>query len=251
MRSFALATGSSGNCYYIESESGVKILVDIGLSFKRTKEILAQRGVDISDIDYVFITHEHSDHCCGLANFAKQVDAKICMTKGTFSALNLDLDNCRIVKNHEVVLCRDVKVFVVSKSHDSCDAVSYVFENGVKIGIFTDLGYVSDEIKHILKTLDVIYFEVSYCDEIIAKRNLGYLYVNRLVSDIGHLCTEESAKVLSEVCNSNQKIVLAHISKNANTYENAYIKVKSFLEKCEVFPQILVSFQDEPTDWLE
>ena len=251
MKSFALASGSSGNCFYLESESGVKILVDLGLSFKRTKDILSLRGIDVCDIDYVFVTHEHCDHCVGLESFSKQVDCRFYMSRGTYKGLGVSLEKVVFVKNHEGFELDDLKVFCVGKSHDSNEALSYVFENGKKVGFFTDLGYVSDEIKHILKTLDVIYFESSYCDDVILRRDLGYVYVNRLVSDLGHLNTCEGARVLGEVCNSNQKIVLSHISKNANTYENAYCKVRKVLDSLNVFPQLFVSFQDEPTEWIE
>jgi phosphoribosyl 1,2-cyclic phosphodiesterase len=254
MRTFALASGSSGNCYYIESNLGVKILVDLGLSFKRTKEILYERGINIKDIDYVFITHEHSDHCQGLVNFTKNVDSKIYISKGTFSNLNCEWENYEIVKNHSLIQLDDIKVFVVSKPHDSKEAVSFVFEgDGKKIGIFTDLGYATDEIKYILKTLDIIYFEANYSKEIIAKQKNSFAnnYIARSISDEGHLDLDECCNILESVVNDNQKIILSHISENTNSYELTYNTVKSRLSKLNKFPQILISFQKEPTQWIE
>lgn len=97
------------------------------------------------------------------------------------------------------------------------------------MGIFTDLGIVSEEIKYVLKGLDVIYFEASYCDDVVKKRDLHYTYVNRLVSNVGHLSLKDASEVLAEVCNNSQRIVLSHISTNANFYENAYLFVRDFL----------------------
>ncbi len=253
MKTFALATGSSGNCFYIESNLGLKILVDLGLSFKRTKQILAQKGIDICDIDCVFITHEHGDHCQGLVNFLKNVDCKVYVSKGTYEALNFEWKNYEIIKNHSLIELGDVKVFVVSKPHDSKEAISFVFESeGKKIGIFTDLGYATDEIKHILKSLDIIYFEANYSKEIIAKQKSFFAnnYIARSISDEGHLDLDECCNILGGVVNNNQKIILSHISENTNSYELTYNKVRDRLSKLNKFPQIFVSFQKEPTQWI-
>lgn len=261
MRSFALASGSSGNCYYVETEN-VKILVDLGISFKKIKEVLDSRKILIEEIDYVFITHEHSDHASGLGMFLKNCRAKIFLSNGTYEGLKLNtqqskvtginvFENYEIIKNHQVLSFEDLNVFVVEKSHDTKEALSFVFENnGKKIGIFTDIGYVSNEIKHILRSLDVLYFEANYCHDVIKENNnLNYNYVNRLVSDEGHLGVDECCEVLSEISFDEQKIILSHISENTNYYENAYVKVKNSLKKVGVCPEVFVSFQGEATDW--
>ena len=48
-----------------------KILLDTGASdvFLRNAELL---GMDLSDVDYVFISHGHSDHAGGLRHFLEQ-----------------------------------------------------------------------------------------------------------------------------------------------------------------------------------
>ena len=64
-----LFSSSSGNCIYIGA-SGGGILIDVGVSAKRTVNALRQIGVSPEDISAVFITHEHSDHISGLKVFA-------------------------------------------------------------------------------------------------------------------------------------------------------------------------------------
>lgn len=258
MKSFALASGSSGNCFCVKNSLSKYFLVDLGLSFKKTCEILEDRDIDFLEVDSIFITHEHTDHALCVSSFLKNTKACFYLTEGTFHALKLDIskkdkERFYFVKEHDILLFDNMKVFILGKSHDSASAVSFVFEEfGRKIGIFTDLGYVTDEIKHVLKSLDVIYFEANYCDDVIKKSdNLGCVYVNRIVSDLGHLSVDDSAKVLSDICSDNQKIVLSHISKNANTYENAYVKIKGFLNSLNLFPEIFVSFQTEASEWID
>ena len=67
----SLASGSSGNCYLVRSES-TALLVDAGISAKQIAERLKLFGLEIRDISTILITHEHSDHIKGLEVLAKQ-----------------------------------------------------------------------------------------------------------------------------------------------------------------------------------
>ena len=71
MRFQTFASGSSGNCSYIGSET-THLLFDVGISRKRTQEALNRIDLDFPDIDGIFITHEHSDHIQGLAMIVKK-----------------------------------------------------------------------------------------------------------------------------------------------------------------------------------
>ena len=253
MRSFCLASGSSGNSFLIESSKRDKYLVDVGLRFKRINEILEEKRINVNEIKGIFITHEHTDHIQGLEVFMKNSNCPIYLTKGTFKALNLEKNQRFIfVKENQIIILEDIKVLVLGKSHDSNEPVNFVFENGGgKIGIFTDLGFVSSQMIHILKNLDIIYFEANFCEDYTKVVDYSSNYIARLHSDIGHLSVQDSLEVLKQVCNNNQKIILSHISENTNTYENAYLKIKKGLEEIGIFCEVLVSFQGEVMDWVE
>lgn len=253
MRTFALASGSSGNCFYVETSNGTKIVIDVGITFSRMKEILDSKSIDIFEIDAFFITHEHSDHVCGLKTTVNKLKSDFYMSNGTYIGVGFDIDGVNIVKHHDSFKYKDVNVFVVSKPHDSLEAVSYVLEcDGKKLGVFTDMGHVSDEIKHIVKGLDIVYFEANYCeDKVKLNKDFHITYLNRLISDIGHLGVMQSAKALCEMCHDNQTVILSHISQNTNTYTNAYTKIKESLESAGKFPKLLVSFQASATEWIE
>lgn len=253
MRSFAIASGSSGNSIYIESSNGVKVLVDLGISYQRTKQVLEERDIDIKSIDSIFITHEHSDHVAHLESFLQNLDCKVYLTKGTLDALKIISDKFEFVKNHSIVNIDDLKVLVLDKSHDAKEPVHFVFDDGKKLGVFTDFGEVYDEHLHILKNLDFVYFEANYCEEMIKYRNgeFNTYYIQRTISNVGHLGLNQAVDAITDFCNDSQKIVLSHISENTNSYENTYIKISNALKSIGKQPQILVSFQGEPTPWIE
>ena len=66
-----LASGSSGNSFYLETEKK-KILVDAGLSGKKITSLLAEIGRKPEDLDAIFVTHEHSDHIHGIGVLARK-----------------------------------------------------------------------------------------------------------------------------------------------------------------------------------
>ena len=76
MRLYSIASGSSGNCIYIENET-THLLVDAGISGKRVIEGLESIGRTILDLDAVLITHEHYDHIAALNALRKITNAKV------------------------------------------------------------------------------------------------------------------------------------------------------------------------------
>ena len=66
-----LASGSSGNCTYIETPKR-KILVDCGLSGKKIAGLMEKIGRNLADVDSILVTHEHRDHVHGLGGLARK-----------------------------------------------------------------------------------------------------------------------------------------------------------------------------------
>jgi len=91
MKFCALASGSSGNCIFVEHE-GTRILVDAGISAKRICEALYGIGVEPESIEAIVVTHDHSDHIQGVAVFSKKYGTDVYATRGT---LNYICANCR------------------------------------------------------------------------------------------------------------------------------------------------------------
>ena len=259
MRTFALASGSSGNCFLIEDDNKGKYLVDIGLSFKKITEILKEKDISPQEILGVFITHEHSDHILGLDVFMKNTNCPIYLTKGTFDGLSLSKSNKEskqtrfiFIKENQIMNLENLKVFIIGKSHDANEPVSFVFDsNNKKVGFFTDLGKVTPQIIEILKNLDIIYFETNFCENIVRKIDFNPVYTTRLMSDLGHLSVQDAIFILQKFANKNQKIILSHISENTNSYENAYTVVKNFCLEHNILCDLFVSFQGEPSEWFE
>ena len=56
----SLASGSSGNCYLIKSDT-TNLILDTGISCKAIKKGLESLGISLLDLDGILITHDHID----------------------------------------------------------------------------------------------------------------------------------------------------------------------------------------------
>ena len=77
-----LASGSSGNCTVV-SDGKQHILIDAGISAKRIVTGLRELDLEPRDVAAILITHEHSDHICGLPVLCKQLGAELYATEAT------------------------------------------------------------------------------------------------------------------------------------------------------------------------
>ena len=66
-----LSSGSKGNCTLLVGQH-TTVLIDIGIGIKLLSENLSKLQQSINNIDAILITHEHSDHICGLECLTKK-----------------------------------------------------------------------------------------------------------------------------------------------------------------------------------
>ncbi len=60
-------------------ENGINVIVDPGLDRKKLLAALSEEGLSVKKINYVILTHNHSDHCllAGIFAQAKIIDANV------------------------------------------------------------------------------------------------------------------------------------------------------------------------------
>lgn len=93
MRVISLGSGSSGNALLVEAgaRGRTKILIDAGLSSRIITERLHRAGVHPSQLQAVFVTHEHSDHIIGLPVLMKRYGIPVFTTPETLAAIEHSL----------------------------------------------------------------------------------------------------------------------------------------------------------------
>lgn len=215
------ASGSEGNCLLI-SDGQIHILLDAGISCKRIVTSLAALGLTMADIDAILITHEHSDHICGLATLVKHHRVPIYSTAATGRQLSYRIAGIEpllcCVAPGDVFGIGDVRVTVFPTSHDAADSVDYRFDGDGSIGVLTDTGYVTGEAAEALAGVDLLVLESNHDVERLLSGPYPYPLKRRILGDHGHLSNDTAARFALQMAQQGTKqFVLAHLSRENNT----------------------------------
>lgn len=241
MRFESIASGSSGNCIYIGSDT-THLLIDVGISRKRTADALKDLDLDLKDINGIFLTHEHSDHITGLPIIAKKTDMPIYATEGTISEIlrmsrfqEIDPGRFIPVRADEKVIVGDLTVDPMRISHDAAEPVGYRVRYGSKKAcVCTDLGCYSDYTVECLKDSDVVLIEANHDVNMLQVGPYPYPLKQRILGRRGHLSNVSSGQLLSRILNDHMKgIFLGHLSQENNLPELAYETVRVELMDAE------------------
>lgn len=234
MRLCSIASGSSGNCIYVGSDA-THLLVDVGISGKRTESGLNYLGLTGQDIDGILITHEHADHINGLGVIVRKYGIPIYATKGTIEAIKrsgsvgeIDEGLFHEVYEDEKLTIKDLVINPMKVAHDAAQPVAYRVSYGrKKVAICTDLGHFTDYTVDCLRGMDVLFLEANHDVNMLQVGPYPYYLKQRILGDKGHLSNENSGRLLSRVLHDGvQSIILGHLSKENNLPELAYEAVR-------------------------
>ncbi len=234
MRICSIASGSSGNCIYVGSDA-THLLVDVGISGKRTEAGLKELGLTMKDIDGILITHEHADHIAGLGVLGRKYEIPVYATRGTIEAIKRNSSVGKIpddvfcpIQADEKIMIKDLSCNPMRISHDAAEPVAYRISYGrKKVGIVTDLGNYNDYTVESLKGMDALLLEANHDVNMLQVGPYPYYLKQRILGDRGHLSNERAGQLLCDLLHENlQAVILGHLSKENNLPELAYEAVR-------------------------
>lgn len=229
MRICTLASGSSGNSLYIESED-TRILVDAGISLRQIGLKLRRLHVDVSDIDAVVVTHEHSDHTAAIPNIGVPVH----VARATSHLWHNKVSSLREFDSDASFMIKDMLITPFSVPHDALDPVGFSIESGKneKIGVVTDIGTVTALVRERLRGSNALVLEFNHDNDILLYSHYPWDLKQRIRGRLGHLSNNQASELLSELVHCGLKhLVLAHLSQVNNKPEVAYESAASVLKK--------------------
>ncbi len=216
-----LASGSSGNATLVRSE-GATILVDAGLSRKQLLQRLSLCSLDASDIDAIFITHEHGDHIKGLSQWCKHYATPLYCNRHTATLLREKIGSSvtwKIFETGSSLTIADLSIRSFSIPHDAVDPVGFIFrEKKYSFGLATDLGHASRLVLDALGHLDALLLEANYDNELLEQdRKRPWAVKQRISSRHGHLSNGDAAALLEQLLHEELRyVVLGHLSSDCN-----------------------------------
>jgi phosphoribosyl 1,2-cyclic phosphodiesterase len=217
-----LGSGSKGNSIYFQVDDR-QFLVDCGFTKKQITKRLAMIGRRLEDIENIFITHDHKDHCAPW-----------------------------ILKEGRVpgILPKNVRQFQLS--HDS-ECVGYTITDnaGNKVVIAVDTGCISEEaLKHFFDA-SIVMIETSYDTCMMENSQYPSMLKRRIQSDTGHLRLECAAEVVGMVAWPGLKYVVGlHLSSTCINPVLARFELEAVFAFSETECEVVISEQGRPTQMM-
>jgi phosphoribosyl 1,2-cyclic phosphodiesterase len=249
-----LGSGSRGNATFVKTDR-VRLLIDAGLSRKEIAKRLESIGEDPNGIDAILITHEHSDHACGLKTIVKDLPVQVFATSGTLRALliqdyELNESNVVAVRADFMFSIGDAEVLPFHVPHDAAEPVAFSVRcGGVKITQLTDIGYLPDDVAASLQGSHLLILESNHDLEMLRVGPYPWNLKQRLMGRYGHLSNTAVAHFLRDRYDgAADHVMLAHLSAKNNHPEIARHEAALALrDRGFSSIKLTVTSQDEPT----
>ncbi|MDR2610165.1 MAG: MBL fold metallo-hydrolase [Clostridiales Family XIII bacterium] len=221
----SFASGSSGNCYLVKTES-TSVIIDAGISAKRIREGLARTNTPEESVAALLVTHEHSDHVSGLGPATNALKtAEVVASAGTFAnlrggAVNIPSGRKHIVSAGNRLTAGDIEISVFGLRHDAAEPTGFTLTSSSgSVSIVTDTGALTEEILSAVCDSDLIALEANHDVEMLKHGRYPAFLKQRILGESGHLSNAQAANAVCEIMNMDKKprcILLSHLSRDNN-----------------------------------
>ena len=179
-----IASGSKGNATIIVSNKTV-LLIDMGISLTRLTEGLEEINLSVKDITGALFTHNHTDHISGL----KFISPKIMYAlEGT---LPTSLSN--VVELNKPFTIGDFAITPIKTSHDAINPCGFFIKDKEQsLFYMTDTGVFLEDNLPLVKNPTYLIIESNHDIKMLLHTNRPFELKNRILSEYGHLCNEDS-----------------------------------------------------------
>lgn len=231
-----LASGSSGNSALV-TDGRTHILIDAGISARRICRSLNDLGLEPRALSGILITHEHTDHMCGLATLTKQLRLPVYASQGTGRQLCRRVaaleDVLRPFRPGEALSIGDLEIGTFPTPHDAAESCGYTVSDGRrKLAAVTDLGHVTGAVRAGIQGTNLLVAETNHDVEWLQSGPYPYSLKQRILGDRGHLSNEAGAALVLEAVEGGARtVLLAHLSSENNTPARAFGVVSAALER--------------------
>jgi phosphoribosyl 1,2-cyclic phosphodiesterase len=236
-----LASGSSGNATLVSTD-GHRVLFDAGISRRELYARLASVEVDPASIDAVVVSHEHSDHICGLGSLLRHQQSQrgralpVFMNARTAAAITWKSFVPDVVSFEpgSCITLGGLEILAFTVPHDAVDPVGFLVKaEGQRIGLLTDLGYVPDSVRFHLNGCNFLLLESNHDLEMLKVGPYPWSVKQRVMGRSGHLSNDVAATFVSEAMDSElHTLVLGHLSEQTNHPAVARLTMENALRQC-------------------
>lgn len=212
MQITCLGSGSTGNSYIVHQE-GYTYLLDAGVNLRKITS-----NINLNEIDFAFISHEHKDHALNLEKL--QLRLPYCWygkTINDFTKMSYKAENKG-----------KIKIYALPIEHGKCRNAALIVETENECLLYaTDFTICKYNLKHFKFTHLMV--ECNYDDELmkVAEKNLKHL---RQINT--HMSFNGLKTFISKCINMQnvEQIILIHLSTESELVDRDIIAMKSQIE---------------------
>lgn len=246
LRFISLASGSSGNCYFVGTGS-FGILIDAGIGARTIRKRLKNVGIPFEHVAALFITHDHADHVRAAGVLGEKYHIPVYATQAIHDGIQRSYTVTEKIYNSKQVfdISQPVSIFdftieAFAVSHDASQTVGYTIHyKGKRFTIATDLGCICENAAQHISKANYLIIEANYDDQMLREGRYPHYLKNRVSSQFGHLCNKETALFLRDNYHSGlEHIYLCHLSNDNNTPQKAYDEVKFSLQEIDIVVEV-------------
>ncbi|MCZ6829045.1 MAG: MBL fold metallo-hydrolase [Gammaproteobacteria bacterium] len=250
MRFASLGSGSRGNATVLEAGDSL-LLVDCGFSVRETDARLARLGITARALSAILVTHEHTDHCSGVARLSRRYQLPVYMSHGTFASGRCsDVHEVRYFRSEAGFTVGEIEVMPVAVPHDAREPCQFVFRHGsCQLGVLTDLGSITTLVSRHYEGCQALLLECNHDPDMLREGPYPEALKRRVGGDWGHLSNAQAAEFLDRVQGSQlQHVVIAHISEKNNNKASVVQALETVYSRCA---DLCWADQQAGFDWLE
>ena len=251
----SLGSGSGGNATVVEASSGItttRLLVDAGFSLRELDARLARAGLAATDIDAVFVTHEHGDHIGCAVALAEREGLSLWMSRGTWRAVGEPVAprGLRFARDDEAIAVGDLELHPFTVAHDAAEPLQLrCTDGGVRLVVLTDLGSITAHMLRNVAGCDAIVLECNHDAEMLAHSRYPPSLKARIGGRLGHLSNDTAMEILGHCQGERLRhVVAAHLSRE-NNRPDIVRKALAAARGCAA-AEVIVADADLGFDWL-
>lgn len=215
MRLYPFFSSSKGNCTLLVHQNR-GLLIDCGITYAQLERSLKTVPMDLTQVEGLLLTHEHSDHIKALPQLKKHTSLPIYGGQGTLAAAEAEGTD----HQNQPFDVGTFHITPIETCHDAATPCGYRIEaEGKALAIVTDTGKITPAMRQYLSGCSLIMLESNYDPDMLEHGPYPAALRRRVASEKGHLSNGDCGALLALLAMEGtlKTAVLAHISDNNNT----------------------------------
>ena len=219
-----LGSGSGGNCTLLQLDTdGVyrHVLIDAGLSPRKTAARLAPLGVTLDDITDVLLTHVDTDHLHRgwIDTYVPPPFTWRAHHRHIRRVIQAGVPVRRTEPFETVVELGETLVEAILLPHDHLGSTGFVIDHrGTRLGFATDLGRATTSLLDRFTRLDAVAIESNYDPPLQLAAARPAALKQRIMGGLGHLSNLQALEAILRIDRAGtlRHVVLLHLSRQCN-----------------------------------